>query len=69
MKLLCAALIRGRRYLEGDSYFDVRKINNTKCQNPVELRRLLEGKRLLEGGTYFNMDTQKCGAYQRPGVY
>ena len=29
---------------------------------------LLEGIRLLEGGAYFNVDTQKCGAHQKPAL-
>ena len=31
----------------------------------LEVRRLLERRRLLEGGAYFNVDTKRCGAYQR----
>ena len=26
-------------------------------------------RRLLEGGAYFNVDTQRCAAYLRPGAY
>ena len=29
------------------------------------MRRLLQGRRFLEGGAYFNVNTQRCGAYQR----
>ena len=32
------------------------------------MRRLLEGRRLLERGTYFNVDTQRCDAYQRAAL-
>ena len=29
------------------------------------MRRLLEERHLLEGGTYFNVDIQRCAAFQR----
>ena len=35
----------------------------------LEVRRLLELRRLFEGGAYFNVDTQRCGVYLRPGAY
>ena len=34
----------------------------------LEVWRLLEGGRLLERGAYFNVDTQKCDAYQRAAL-
>ena len=30
---------------------------------------LIRVMRLLEEDAYFNVDTQRCGAYLRPGVY
>ena len=35
MKLLGAALIRGRRLLEEGTYLKIREMNNINCQNPV----------------------------------
>ena len=32
------------------------------------MRRLLEGKRLLKGSAYFDVNTQKCGVYQRAAL-
>ena len=53
-------------------YFGLALIEYSNYSNKplnLELRHLLKGWRLLEGGAYFIVDTQRCGAYLKPGAY